>query len=204
MIGQYLRHCTERGGLFWEARKGICLGCPLSPVLGALFLYELDQRLEQLGVFYIRYLDDILVLAPTRWKLRRAVQVLNQTLQSLQLEKAPDKTFIGRIERGFDFLGYHLHQGRLSLAEKTVEKFAERAGRLYERERGNKQCFTPLGKYVRRWVVSQFDFLRSDPGFGPGFAGVGAAASTRSTIHSASCRVSVIPAAIAGVMRRVL
>ena len=37
LIGQYLRHCTERGGLFWEARKGICLGCPLSPVLGAFF-----------------------------------------------------------------------------------------------------------------------------------------------------------------------
>ena len=106
-----------------------------------------------MGLFYIRYLDDILVLAPTRWKLRRAVQVLNQTLQSLKLEKAPDKTFIGRIERGFDFLGYHLHQGRLSLAEKTVEKFAERARRLYERERGKQHCFSPLGKYVRRWVA---------------------------------------------------
>ncbi len=29
-----------------------------------------------MGLFYIRYLDDILVLATTRWKLRRAVQVL--------------------------------------------------------------------------------------------------------------------------------
>ena len=93
------------------------------------------------------------MLAPTRWKLRRAVQVLNQTLQSLKLEKAPDKTFIGRIERGFDFLGYHLHQGRLSLAEKTVEKYAEHTRRLYERERGKQHCFSPLGKYVRRWVA---------------------------------------------------
>ena len=24
------------------------------------------------------------------------------------LDKDPDKTFIGRIERGFDFLGYHV------------------------------------------------------------------------------------------------
>lgn len=26
---------------------------------------------------------------------------------SVNLEKHPDKMFIGRIERGFDFLGYH-------------------------------------------------------------------------------------------------
>ncbi len=46
----------------------------------------------------------ILVLLPTRWRFRKAV---NAVLGSLRLEKHPDKTFIGRIERGFDFLGYH-------------------------------------------------------------------------------------------------
>ena len=52
-------------------------------------------------------MDHILVLAPTRWKLRQAVRVVNQALDALELEKAPDKTFIGRIEKGCDFLGYH-------------------------------------------------------------------------------------------------
>ena len=53
-------------------------------------------------------MDDILILAPTRWQLRRAVKTVNATLGALSLEKHPDKTFIGRIERGFDFLGDHL------------------------------------------------------------------------------------------------
>jgi RNA-directed DNA polymerase len=35
---------------------------------------------------------------------RRAVGLVTQVLGSLRLEKHPDKTFIGRIERGFDFL----------------------------------------------------------------------------------------------------
>jgi hypothetical protein len=39
--------------------------------------------------------------------LREAIRVLNQTFSELRLEKHPDKTFIGRIEKGFDFLGYH-------------------------------------------------------------------------------------------------
>jgi hypothetical protein len=29
-----------------------------------------------------------------------------QALAELKLEKHPDKTFIGRIEKGFDFLGF--------------------------------------------------------------------------------------------------
>ncbi len=63
--------------------------------------------MARLGLFYVRFMDDVLVLSPTRWKLRRAVRAVNGVLGDLGLEKHPDKTFIGRIERGFDFLGYH-------------------------------------------------------------------------------------------------
>ena len=60
------------------------------------------------GQFYMRFMDDILVLAPTRWRLRKAVKAVkavNEVLGSLCLLKHPDKTFVGRTERGFDFLG---------------------------------------------------------------------------------------------------
>ncbi len=84
--------------------------------MGAFFLHELDQRMERTGLFYVRFMDDILVLAPSRWKLRCAVKAVNEVLVSLSLEKHPDKTFIGRIERGFDFLGYHFGQEGLTMA----------------------------------------------------------------------------------------
>ncbi len=105
LIGQYLRRTAERGGEFFDYERGISLGCPLSPLIGAFFLSELDHCMERLGLFYVRFMDDLLVLAPTRWKLRRAVKAVNQVLDGLDLEKHPDKTFIGRIEKGFDFLG---------------------------------------------------------------------------------------------------
>jgi hypothetical protein len=41
-------------------------------------------------------------------------------LNGLQLEKHPEKTFIGQIERGFEFLGYHFRPGRLTVAQKTL------------------------------------------------------------------------------------
>ena len=39
--------------------------------------------------------------------VREAISVLNQTFSELRLEKHTDKTFIERIEEGFDFLGYY-------------------------------------------------------------------------------------------------
>ena len=76
------------------------------------------------------------MLAPTRWRLRKAVKAVNEALGSLDLLKHPDKTFIGRIERGFDFLGYQFRPGQLSVAQKTMEQFVARAVRLYEQEPG--------------------------------------------------------------------
>ncbi len=45
-----------------------------------------------------------------------------------------DKTFIGRFEKGFEFLGYHFGPNGLSVATKTIEQFVARATRLYEQE----------------------------------------------------------------------
>ncbi len=73
-------------------------------------------------------------------------------LGSLRLEKHPDKTFIGRIERGFDFLGYHFSRHGLKVAKATIQRFVERAARLYEQEREDRQGSAALGMYVRRWV----------------------------------------------------
>jgi RNA-directed DNA polymerase len=95
LVGQMCGRVAERGGLYFEHRRGIPLGCPLPPLLGAFFLDELDRRLEETGLFFVRYMDDVLVLAPTRHKLRRAVRVLNQAFDALGLEKHPDKTFSG-------------------------------------------------------------------------------------------------------------
>ena len=34
--------------------------------MGAFFLKRLDERMETLGLFYVRFMDDVLVLAPAR------------------------------------------------------------------------------------------------------------------------------------------
>ncbi len=60
-------------------------------------------------------------------------------LPTLLLDKHPGKTFIGRIERGFDFLGYHFSREGLTVATKTVEQFVARATQRYAQEPGTPE-----------------------------------------------------------------
>ena len=73
-------------------------------------------------------------------------------LDGLGLQKHPDKTFIGRIERGFDFLGYHFSREGLTVARSTVEQFVARITQRYAQEPGTPQGVARLRVYVRRWI----------------------------------------------------
>ena len=90
--------------------------------------------------------------------------MLDQTFSELRLEKHPDKTFIGRIEKGFDFLGYHFSPEGLSVAEKTIEKFLARAVRLYEQEQEESSGSPLLGLYVKRcWGWARSGLISTVP-----------------------------------------
>jgi len=132
--------------------RGISLSCPLSPLIGTFILDDPDRRVARSGLFYLRFMADVLVLSPMRWKLRRAVRAINGVLGALELEKHRDKTFIGGIERGFDLPGHHFGPEGLAKAARTFEPFVERPLRLYQQEPGELGGSSRLGPYVRRWV----------------------------------------------------
>src|SRR5271166_436028 len=66
------------------------------------------------------------------------------------------KSFIGKIERGFDFLGYHYSPEGLTVAKKTVANFIGKASRLYEQRRSTPSGVSPLEMYAKapRWNVA--------------------------------------------------
>ena len=100
----------------------------------------------------MRYMDDVLILSKRRWVLRKAIKRLNEIFRSLGLEQHPDKTFIGRIEKGFDFLGYHFSRAGLQLAAKTIANAVEKMHRLYEQKQTAPERAAALDDYLTRWV----------------------------------------------------
>lgn len=152
LLWQYLKRFVCDDCLYTSIQQGISLGCPLSPLMGALYLKPLDERLATLsggdgGCFYARYMDDWVVLAPSRWKLREAIKAVNQVMEDLLVEKHPDKTYIGRISRGFDFLGYRFGADGLGVALQTVERCLVKVVRLYEQGASVER----IGCYLSHW-----------------------------------------------------
>ena len=58
-------------------------------------LEPLDRRLDAIGWTHARLMDDWVILASTRWSLRRVVRIVYATLRELRVEPRPDTTFIG-------------------------------------------------------------------------------------------------------------
>src|SRR5438045_9510338 len=102
--------------------RGISLGCSLSPLMGALYLQPLNERMERLGVFYARFMDDWVVLAPTRWKLRDAIREVNEVMARCKVKQHPAKTYIGRVRNGVDYLVYASSPAALGVADRSLGK----------------------------------------------------------------------------------
>ena len=154
---RFIFYHVEYGGTFHTPINGISRGSPLSPLLAAFHLYEVDAHFaDQQHIQYLRYMDDFIILCKTRNHLRKAVKELNQFLNRYGFEKHPDKTFIGKIDRGFDFLGYHFdNHGIAALAASTLAHHSEKLRQLYESAQKNRESEDSLNlrvaEYQRRW-----------------------------------------------------
>lgn len=162
LITQYVHYTVEDGGTFHTPEKGIGRSCPLSPLMGALYLQEMDEHFGQVmqtgRIYYARYMDDIVVLTHSRWQLRKHVRTLNRLLTQKGLCQHPDKTFIGRTVKGFDWMGAWLEpQGVTDIAPRAKANHREKVRRLYERawRRREPKAVTQrrVSNYRWRWAI---------------------------------------------------
>ena len=144
-----------------KSGKGMVAGGAISPLIGALYLMPLDKLMEDLqattGIRYQRYMDDYVIFAPTRHKLRKAIKQMYAVLDDLKVEVHPKKRFIGTTRRGFDFLGYWLEPHRpLTPSQVSLTRLIDRSRQLLERT----ASITRLRQYVHRWLQWHHSGLR--------------------------------------------
>lgn len=94
----------------------------------------------------------------------------------LRVVLLPDKTFIGRIARGFDFLGYWFSHAGLSIAAKTVERIVDKVSRLFEQGADDVRIEAYLIRWWQ-WVRSGVG-NRGDLGWSVGFRASSASSAT--------------------------
>ena len=121
-------------GIIESSPQGIPIGNLTSQLFANVYLNELDHfvKRELRERYYIRYMDDFLMLGTDKKRLRETKESVTVFLRDrLKLAMHPRKAEIFPIDRGIDFLGYVLRDGRRFLRTSTVKRFIKKR-RRYE------------------------------------------------------------------------
>jgi RNA-directed DNA polymerase len=114
--------------------EGIPIGNLTSQLFANVYLNELDHfvKRELHEKYYLRYMDDFLILGTDKKHLREVKARICIFLHDrLKLALHFRKAEIAPIDRGIDFLGYVLRGGRRCLRKSTVKRFMKKK-RRYE------------------------------------------------------------------------
>lgn len=130
-------------------------GYALSPLLGASLLYHIDANFNAIeGSYDARYMDDFMVLTPTRWRLRQCVARLNGYFDLGEFKQHPDKTYIGKLSHGMDWLGADFNEhGATGVASRVLRHHRERCLLLYEQACRHGKALLQVQTYRARWLI---------------------------------------------------
>lgn len=125
---------------FYQNKKGLSIGAMTSQFLAIFYLSDLDHLIkEKLHCkYYIRYMDDILILDTSKEKLKEYYKVIKEELikDKLAINK---KSNIYRSSVGFSFLGYRYQivNNKLSvlLKSKTFKKIKKKLNILFNKDK---------------------------------------------------------------------
>jgi CRISPR-associated endonuclease Cas1/group II intron reverse transcriptase/maturase len=107
LLEAYLHIGVARDLEWSDTGKGIAQGSPLSPALSNLYLAELDRLLETSNLPWIRYADNLLVMAREPEPLRQVWDSAVAHLASpCELRFNPESVSFTTAGDGFEFLGF--------------------------------------------------------------------------------------------------
>ncbi len=135
--------------------RGLPIGNLSSQFFANVYLNELDQFVKHKlkARYYVRYVDDVVLLDSDPNKLNIMYNEMNNFLKSLGLHFHPRKKEINRIEQGINFVGYIVKPYRKYIRRSTINNLYYRVKKLNE--------FTD----VRATVNSYFGMLRHSNSF---------------------------------------
>src|SRR3989344_4571655 len=112
-----------------HAGKGMPLGNLTSQFFANVYLNELDQFVKHnLKVkYYIRYVDDFVILHANRKHLEIVRQQISEFLHSLCISLHPKKSHIIPLSHGIDFLGFRIFHHHKLLRKSNLRRFKRKS-----------------------------------------------------------------------------
>lgn len=159
LIRRYLVAGIMVDGVVVERHEGTPQGGPLSPLLANVLLDEVDKALEQRGLKFARYADDLNVYTGSKRAADDAMATLKRLFARLRLQVNESKSAVARVwER--KFLGYSCWAAtgrviRLRVAQAAPAELKARVRLITSRTGGRsmKAVVAELRSYLTGWKL---------------------------------------------------
>jgi len=145
---------------------GIPIGNITSQWFANFYLQGLDHYIkEQLHAkYYMRYMDDMVILGSNKRELHRNCESISQYLKGLGLELKSNYQVFKTDSRGIDFLGYRFFHYKTILRRSIMLRISRKIKRTYKKKSWNphncKSIISYLGwikhsnsyQFYKKWV----------------------------------------------------
>lgn len=142
------------------SNRGLPIGNYSSQFSANLYLNELDQfvKRELKCKYYLRYVDDVVILSQSKEKLKHLRDEINKFLkEKLNLELNLNKTKIQSIDKGVDFLGYFVKSNYILVRQKAVKRLKNK---LYQLNKIIGSKFRILDSKILAMINSYYGHFR--------------------------------------------
>jgi group II intron reverse transcriptase/maturase len=159
LIRRYLTCGVMEHGVKRTVDEGTPQGGPLSPILSNIVLDELDKELENRGLRFVRYADDISIFTRSQRSAERVLTGITQWIETrLKLRVNRDKSGVRRPGNG-QLLGFGFWNGRggekrVRVSEKSYKRLMDKIRKATNRSRpiSMDERIAKLMHITRGWV----------------------------------------------------
>ena len=164
LIRKYLKAGVMEQGLVKATKTGVPQGGPLSVVLSNIYLDKLDKELEQRGLRFVRYADDVLIFTKSEMAANRVMKSISGWIErKLFLNVNATKSKVVRPTRskylGFTFLK---NGGQWKVKPTTEKKKAlyKKMSDYLKRGKAVSRSIVVTIKRVNQMVVGWINYFR--------------------------------------------
>ena len=112
--------CFDTNGDLIEKYQSLKQGCSTASFFANAVLYHIDNAVSSMGVYYVRYSDDLLALG-NDWK--KAYEIIKSMLNDMEMELNPRKVEVLTKDKWFKFLGFNIKGNQITLSKSRLKTF---------------------------------------------------------------------------------
>mgnify|MGYP000849113210 FL=1 len=119
-----------------DSGQGLPIGNYTSQWFANFFLQGLDHYIkEKLGVkYYIRYVDDLVLLGSNKKKLHKAREAISDYLNNINLSLKGDWQVFKVNSRAIDFLGFRFYRNKTILRKRNALRIRRRMRKIQKKD----------------------------------------------------------------------